>query len=424
MRTTSIRLFFLAFLFTGLTFAQPQIGGGTCSTASLSGNYWVSATARVAPSGTFTAVAQTLDVLNFNGQGAFALTGIKNSTNGLGTAQQGNGTVTISSDCTGTLTAGGTNFHITVYNGGSTFDFAGSDSGGGTHTGTGGLLPSSCLTSTLSGAYAVNGNGFIIQLGNVAGIITLNGILDFDGAGKVNTNLILAYGTQQMASKQSGTYSVNTPSVCLGTLTLPGSNGGSTAVNFAITNQTGGDFQFISSGNGVIFEGSAHPVFHNPGQSVTNGASFLSGETAPGSIFSIFGENLGPNPGAFGSTLPLPTDVGATRVSVNGTDVPIFYAGTGQINAQMPVDVAPGLATVVVTNGNETSNAAAVYIPQAAPGIFTYGANNHALVINPHGQLNTEALPAHVGDTAVVYFTGGGAVTPSGPWTTGAAAQR
>ena len=85
----------------------------------------------------------------------------------------------------------------------------------------------------------------------------------------------------------------------------------------------------------------------------------------------------------------------------------------------MPLDIPPGLATVVVTNGIAESNAAAVMIPQEAPGIFTYGANHHAVVINPSGATNADGVPAHVGDTVVAYFTGGGPVTPSGTWTTG-----
>jgi uncharacterized protein (TIGR03437 family) len=106
-------------------------------------------------------------------------------------------------------------------------------------------------------------------------------------------------------------------------------------------------------------------------------------------------------------------------VTVNGETAPLFYAGPGQINAQMPLDIPPGLATVEVTNGNVKSNAAAVMVPEAAPGIFTYGPKNHAVVINPSGATNADGVPAHVGDTVVAYFTGGGPVTPSGTWATG-----
>jgi uncharacterized protein (TIGR03437 family) len=217
----------------------------------------------------------------------------------------------------------------------------------------------------------------------------------------------------------TGTYAVNTPSSCLGTATLADTNGKAYALSFGITNTTGADFQLIASGPQLIFSGSGHNSFLNPSQSVSNGASFKAGETAPGSIFSIFGENLGAAPGVDASVLPLPDNIASTHVTVNGEAAPLFYAGPGQINAQMPIDIAPGLATVVVANGSAKNSAAAVTISQAAPGIFTYGTSNHAVVINPNGATNSENLPALVGDTVVAYFTGGGPVTPSGTWATG-----
>jgi uncharacterized protein (TIGR03437 family) len=41
------------------------------------------------------------------------------------------------------------------------------------------------------------------------------------------------------------------------------------------------------------------------------------------------------------------------------------------------------------------------------------------VVINPDSSANSASTPAHVGDTVVAYFTGGGPVTPSGSWNTG-----
>jgi uncharacterized protein (TIGR03437 family) len=186
-----------------------------------------------------------------------------------------------------------------------------------------------------------------------------------------------------------------------------------------MTNPTGADFSLAASGPQLIFTGTAHNAFLNPSQSVSNGASFKAGLTPPGSIFSIFGENLGAAPGADAGVLPLPGTLESAHVTVNGETAPLFYAGPGQINAQMPINIPPGLATVVVTNGTTKSNAVAVTVPQAAPGIFIYGTGNHAVVINPGGATNANGIPAHVGDVVVAYFTGGGPVTASGPWTTG-----
>jgi len=421
MRTQAIRLILLALTFAGLTFAQPQIGGGTCSNASLSGNYWLSADGREVSSGTFNAVSQSVGTISFDGKGNFSLATTKNTNSATAQPITGNGTYSIPANCFGTLTAGGTTFSLVVWAGGKSFNVIESDSSGNVSSASGGPLPSACATSTLSGAFAVSGNGFLLSGSTITGVVTINGILQFDGAGNVGSNVTFAGEGQESPGNGQGTYTVNTPSSCLGSITFPDKNG-NTVVSFVISNPTGGDFQYIASINGAIFSGGAHPVFSNPSQLVTNGASFVGDVVAPGSIFSIFGRDLGPNPGAYGSEIPLPTNVGGTSVTVNGEDAPIFYAGARQINAQMPLDVKPGLATVKVTNGTTPSNSAAVYVPSAAPGIFTYGPNNHAVVINPHGATNSDAIPAHVGDEVVAYFTGGGPVNPSGPWTTGAAA--
>lgn len=416
------RLLALALALAGGAFAQPQIGGGTCSLSSLAGNYWFSFAGRlVSSAGTFQGVQQQVDFINFDGKGNFTGTVFQNSSQATGQSVSTGGTLTIASDCTGTVSVGGGTHSLVVYNGGTTFNVSGIDKKGIVGSGTGAVLPSACVTSLLSGPYAFSANGYVISASSVTGVANVNGLLQFDGMGAVTAKWD-TFTPAITAVSATGNYSVNTPSPCLGTVTLADSGGNAYSLVFAITNPKGGDFQFIASGPQLIFAGSAHATFQNPSQSITNGASFISGEAPPGSIFTIFGENLGPNPGAYGSTLPLPTDVGATRVAVNGKDVPIFYAGSGQINAQMPVNIAPGLATVVVSSGNATSNAAAVNIPAAAPGIFTYGPDNHAVVINAHGHLNAETVPAHVGDEVVVYFTGGGPVNPSGLWTTGAAA--
>jgi uncharacterized protein (TIGR03437 family) len=78
---------------------------------------------------------------------------------------------------------------------------------------------------------------------------------------------------------------------------------------------------------------------------------------------------------------------------------------------------------VVVTNGSNVSNAAAVTVPAAAPGIFLYN-TNQAVVQNPGNgvnppPVNSPSTPANVGDTVVGYFTGGGPVQAAGAWVTG-----
>jgi uncharacterized protein (TIGR03437 family) len=402
-------------------FAQPQIGGGTCSTASLTGNYATTLTGRqVSTSGTFTGVLQAAGMASFDGQGnvTAALTG--NTNNSTAQPLTDSGTVSISSNCSGTMTFPDSTYNLVVYNQGKSALFSGT-SGTNTNAGSLTVLPTACLTATLSGVYAFSANGFNFTGTSIVGVSDFTGLLQFDGDGKLVANWSMISGGTPTQVSATGTYAVNTPSSCLGTATLADTKGNAYSLSFGITNSTGAGFQLLASGPQLTFLGSGHNAFMNPSQSVSNGASFKAGLTAPGSIFSIFGENLGEAPGVDASVIPLPPSIGSARVTVNGETAPLFYAGPGQINAQMPIDIAPGLATLVVTSGNAKSNAAAVAIPQAAPGIFIYGTSNHAVVINPSGATNADGVPAHVGDTVVVYFTGGGPVTPAATWTTGAA---
>ncbi len=143
-----------------------------------------------------------------------------------------------------------------------------------------------------------------------------------------------------------------------------------------------------------------HSTFTFPGLSVTNAASGASGYTPPGSIFSLYGSLLTTGT-AQAMKIPLPTTLLNTSVTVNGEAVPLFYVSPTQINAQMPLDIQPGMATVVVINGTSSSNSAAVSVPAtAAPGIFVQFPTNQGVVQNQDLSVNTPVNLAHAGDTA------------------------
>jgi uncharacterized protein (TIGR03437 family) len=190
----------------------------------------------------------------------------------------------------------------------------------------------------------------------------------------------------------------------------------------AVTGVNAGNFSWVAANPQVVFSATGHAVFGNPGLAVVNAASYDSGETPPGNVFSIFGTGLATKEWQ-ATTVPLPTTALNTTVTVNGEAVPLFYADPNQINAQMPQDTAPGVATVIVKNGSATGNAVAVAIPATGtPGISTWG-NNRAVVVNQNGSLNVPTTaPAKVGDTVVVYFTGGGPVKATAPLVTGSPA--
>jgi uncharacterized protein (TIGR03437 family) len=134
-----------------------------------------------------------------------------------------------------------------------------------------------------------------------------------------------------------------------------------------------------------------------------NGASFASGPLSAGSAITIVGTNLAGATAQFSGTPPV--TLAGTSVSINGVNIPLFYASPTQINGQLPFEIPVGTATVLVTAHNVTSAPASITVAPAAPGIFLIG-TNRAAVTNGDASVNTSSNPAAAGDTVTVYFTG------------------
>ena len=138
---------------------------------------------------------------------------------------------------------------------------------------------------------------------------------------------------------------------------------------------------------------------------VVNAASFLPA-VAPGSVISIFGTNLAAgNAGA--AAVPLPTSLGGTSVTVNGKAAPLFFVSPTQINAQLPYEIAPGSATLVVTANGVSTRPVPFNVLMNAPGILVYG-SNRAVALNLDGSLNGPDKPAMPGSLVTVYLLGQG----------------
>ena len=133
------------------------------------------------------------------------------------------------------------------------------------------------------------------------------------------------------------------------------------------------------AGNIIVADTNNHRVvmiaaFKNVAS--VNGASFTAAlPVAAESIASAFGNNL-----AIGSqaatTLPLPTSLIGTTVKVRDSAgverlAPLFYAGAGQVNYQIPAGTAAGFATIIITNSNGEISTGAVNVATTQPGIFS-----------------------------------------------------
>lgn len=120
------------------------------------------------------------------------------------------------------------------------------------------------------------------------------------------------------------------------------------------------------------------PLIYN--RSVFNAASYIpagvpAGAIAQGSIFTVFGANMGPATAATPTTFPLQTTLSGVAINViqgNTTvsAIPLFVSTT-QINAIMPSNAPLGLASLQVVVNNARGNKSPVRITNNAVGIFT-----------------------------------------------------
>ncbi len=145
-------------------------------------------------------------------------------------------------------------------------------------------------------------------------------------------------------------------------------------------------------------------------KAVVNGASYQT-TLAPGSIVSIFGSGFA-NSTMTAATNVLPAFLGSVNVYFNGIAAPLYFASNGQINAQVPYELAPGLVNIEV-DGLQVARQTAT-IAAAAPGIFTTnGAGTGAGVIlrADDYQLVSATAPTTAGAALMIYCTGLGALS-------------
>ena len=166
-----------------------------------------------------------------------------------------------------------------------------------------------------------------------------------------------------------------------------------------------------SAGVPALFEGG-----------VVNAASFAPREPlAPGSIVSLFGRNLAYDQN-YASRLPLDTKLGGATLLIGGQEAPLFFTSSGQINAQLPSDLAPnGRPQAVVRTSKGGAGAEFLTLPEpitiapVKPGIFTVGQDGkgQGVIMDVANRLVNSANPAKAGDVVVVYCTGLGATNPA-----------
>ncbi|HYM12624.1 MAG TPA: hypothetical protein VEU62_17940 [Bryobacterales bacterium] len=159
--------------------------------------------------------------------------------------------------------------------------------------------------------------------------------------------------------------------------------------------------------------------------SVANNASYIvaglpSSGIAQGSIFAVFGANMGPAALVTANSFPLPATLPASngssiKVTVGGTTVNaiMLYSVATQLGAILPSKTPVGDGTITVTYNNQTSATAPIHVVKSAFGTFAVNqaGSGPAIVTDANYVVNLVTNAFQPGQTVILWGTGLGPVS-------------
>ncbi len=195
---------------------------------------------------------------------------------------------------------------------------------------------------------------------------------------------------------------------------------------------TNGNIFIADSGNNVVRQ--LTPTAPSVSSGGVTSASAFGGlpAVAPGSWIEIYGTNLSTSRRQWGSGdfqgVNAPTSLDGASVSIGGQAAFIDFVSGGQVNAQVPSNVATGSQQLTVKTAAGTSAAYTVTVAATQPGLlapptFNIGGTQYLAAVFTDGAyvLPPGAIPgvpsrrAKAGDTIVLYGIGFGPVSPNIP---------
>ena len=136
---------------------------------------------------------------------------------------------------------------------------------------------------------------------------------------------------------------------------------------------------------------------------------------APGGLVSLYGDNMSPINVAT-KQIPLPTALGDSCLTVNGSPLPLVFVSDKQINAQLPFNLTGNVTMILRTPGGISDSFNFTILP-TAPGVFRQNVEGlpdpvPSIVNARNGLLATGSNPVRRGDRITIYLTGMGRTTP------------
>lgn len=410
---------------------------------SMTGPYWVSSLEF--PNGGVTDIRQTNFTLTADGEGGFAESTVTGQANNLGNTQMtqtvGPMTYMLNPDGSGTISfpaASGLTITTQLIAGTDTIYLAPDQNffiGGSTAAGGHGIIvgikawgggPStSANNANWGGFFFTAGMSYDVFSSTLSTVVaSVNPTVQAGGAGEA---------VWEQHAHQSGGNLDNTP---LTPFSL-GADGSGTAgpilgrVGQQHIDLASNTVVFATSGTGSVSspayqlfagtsvlaqsETSPGPFLHPLG--IFNAASYVPPgfPVSPGGFVALFGTGLAT--ASAQASIPFPTILSQTMLSVNGNPARIYAISPTQINAVVPYGVTGTTATFVATVNGTPSNAVTVPLAPTAPGVFSMSANGlgDGAITHADNSLVSQASPAKPGEIVQVYLTGLGATNPNVP---------
>jgi uncharacterized protein (TIGR03437 family) len=136
-----------------------------------------------------------------------------------------------------------------------------------------------------------------------------------------------------------------------------------------------------------------------------------------GGLISVLGSNLSSATVSSNSS-PLPTILGDSCVTVNGSVIPLFLVSPPQINAQLPVTVGTSGVLIVYTPGGISNPFTLGSIQPTAPTVLQVPSGPGSTILVPAVFREQSSLPVnlvdpiHKGDHLIIYASGLGPTDP------------
>jgi uncharacterized protein (TIGR03437 family) len=147
------------------------------------------------------------------------------------------------------------------------------------------------------------------------------------------------------------------------------------------------------------------------GGTVNNSNVVLDAPLAPGTIASVYGNQLATSP-SISPGPPLLTQFQGTSIMTGGLAVPLFYVGPQQVNIQVPFELTPNQFYPVVATLNGLSSVPDKFLVAAAtPAVIAFP-DGTPKAQHADGTYVSAASPAKPGEMLAIYLVGMGGTNP------------